>query len=87
MTVTDAEGGTVSEQKQVTVATRPVTAKQAGTEGKTVPLAGPDGETDVRWSFEGEARTSPATSRAARAPDTTVTCYRDGTYRILYDTG
>jgi PKD repeat protein len=87
MTVTDAVGGTVSEQQQVTVTSRLVMAVQAGVEGTRAALSGPEGEAHVQWSLGGEGTDAACDIASPTSPDTMVTCYRDGTYRVLYDTG
>lgn len=87
MTVTDAEGGHVSEQRQVTVTARPVASRAAGLEGAAATLAGPGGPDPVRWSLADPGAADVCDLGPSPAPSTTVTCHDEGTYRVHYDTG
>lgn len=87
MTVTDTEGNTVSENRQVTVVARPVVATDAGVEGKSIELAGPATEDEARWSFARDAVNDICEIGRKPAAAMVVTCHDDGTFRVNYDTG
>jgi hypothetical protein len=86
MTITDAEGGSVSEQRQLVVEERPVVARDAGVEGRAVTLAGPAGAPAVHWSLRNDAHDNCRITDPT-AHDATVACFDEGTYLVAYDTG
>ena len=70
MTVTDTEGNTASERRDVTVAPRPVATKAAGVEGASIELTGPQTATPPRWSLARQTDNDSCAIR--RTPAATV---------------
>ena len=86
MTITDAEGGSVSEQRQMVIEDRSVVERDAGIEGAPITLPGPAGATTVHWSLRDDAHENCRISKPG-AHDGVVTCFDEGTYLVAYDTG